>query len=108
MRSQQCLILKILNTASTPTSKPPKTWLLLSYFASVTTIFFSMCQICSPSPPPSTADLALRIKEVCNATMPWRYIYNSIEETIQHQHQGYGVSKPVIFHYVSNMIIALS
>ena len=61
-----------------------------------------------PQSPPSTADLALRIKEVCNATMPWRYIYNSIEETIQHQHQGYGVSKPVIFHYVSNMIIALS
>jgi len=61
-----------------------------------------------PQSPPSTAALALRIKEVCTATMPWRYIYDLIEQTIQNQHQGYGVSKPVVFHYVSNMIIALT
>jgi len=57
--------------------------------------------------PPSTADIALRLKEVCADTVSWRYIYNLLEDTVQDQHQGYGVSKPVIFHYVSNMIIAL-
>jgi hypothetical protein len=61
-----------------------------------------------PQSPPSTADLALRIKEVCLAAMPWRQIYAMLEKTIQNQHQGYGVSKPVVFHYVSNMIIALA
>jgi hypothetical protein len=50
----------------------------------------------------------LRIKEVCLAAMPWRQIYDMLEKTIQNQHQGYGVSKPVVFHYVSNMIIALA
>lgn len=57
--------------------------------------------------PPSTADIALRIKEVCADSISWRYIYNLLEDTVQDQHNGYGVSKPVIFHYVSNMIIAL-
>lgn len=53
--------------------------------------------------PPSTADIARRIKEICTNSI----IYNLLEGSIQDQHQGYGVSKPVIFHYVSNMIIAL-
>ena len=57
--------------------------------------------------PPSTAAIALRIKEVCADSLSWRYIYNLLEDTVQEQHQGYGVSKPIIFHYVSNMIIAL-
>ena len=60
-----------------------------------------------PQSPPSTADIALRIKEVCADSISWRYIYDQVEDRVQHQHGGYGVSKPVIFHYVSNMIIAL-
>ena len=60
-----------------------------------------------PETPPSTADIALRIKEVCIDSISWRYIYDSIDTTVQNQHHGYGVSKPVVFHYVSNMIIAL-
>lgn len=57
--------------------------------------------------PPSTADIALRVKEVCVDSISWRYIYHVLEDTVQDQHNSYGVSKPVIFHYVSNMIIAL-
>ena len=60
-----------------------------------------------PQSPPSTADIALRIKEVCADSISWRYIYDQVEDSVQQQHGGYGVSKPVVFHYVSNMIIAL-
>ncbi|MCP4788879.1 MAG: hypothetical protein GY881_01430 [Gammaproteobacteria bacterium] len=68
---------------------------------------FSHAAHMHPQSPPSTADIALRIKEVCVDSVSWRYIYGMLEETVQNEHQGYGVSKPVVFHYVSNMIIAL-
>ncbi len=76
-------------------------------FAQCNTTIYAHASHMQPQSPPSTADIALRIKEVCADSISWRYIYDQVEDSVQHQHGGYGVSKPVIFHYVSNMIIAL-